>query len=49
MQPLLAIAGLTWKAAFRFRLFLVVAVLFVCLNFVVDLLYTFLDPRIRLR
>ena len=28
---------------------LVVAVLFVCLNFVVDLLYTFLDPRIRLR
>ena len=27
MQPLLAIAGLTWKAAFRFRLFLVVAVL----------------------
>jgi peptide/nickel transport system permease protein len=28
---------------------LVVAVMFVCLNFVVDLLYTFLDPRIRLR
>jgi peptide/nickel transport system permease protein len=28
---------------------LVVAVLFVCLNFVVDILYTFLDPRIRLR
>jgi peptide/nickel transport system permease protein len=28
---------------------LVVAMLFVCLNFVVDLLYTFLDPRIRLR
>jgi len=28
---------------------LVVAVLFVCLNFVVDLLYTFLDPRIRLK
>jgi peptide/nickel transport system permease protein len=28
---------------------LVVAVLFVCLNFLVDLLYTFLDPRIRLR
>jgi peptide/nickel transport system permease protein len=28
---------------------LVVAVLFVCLNFVVDLLYTVLDPRIRLR
>jgi hypothetical protein len=27
MQPLLAIAWLTWKAAFRFRLFLVVAVL----------------------
>ena len=27
MQQLLAIAGLTWKAAFRFRLFLVVAVL----------------------
>jgi hypothetical protein len=27
MQPLLAIALLTWKAAFRFRLFLVVAVL----------------------
>ena len=27
MQPLLAIAGLTWKAAFRFRLFLVVAIL----------------------
>src|SRR6476660_3155250 len=27
MQRLLAIAGLTWKAAFRFRLFLVVAVL----------------------
>jgi len=27
MQPLLAIARLTWKAAFRFRLFLVVAVL----------------------
>ena len=27
MQPLLAIACLTWKAAFRFRLFLVVAVL----------------------
>jgi hypothetical protein len=27
MQPLLAIAGLTWKAAFRFRLFLVVTVL----------------------
>ena len=27
MQPLLAIAGLTWKAAFRFRLFLVLAVL----------------------
>src|SRR5664280_3776721 len=25
MQPLLAIAWLTWKAAFRFRLFLVVA------------------------
>src|ERR1035438_1396480 len=29
MQPLLAIAWLTWKAAFRFRLFLVVAVLLV--------------------
>jgi peptide/nickel transport system permease protein len=28
---------------------LVVAVLFVCLNFLVDLLYTCLDPRIRLR
>jgi peptide/nickel transport system permease protein len=28
---------------------LVVAVMFVCLNFVVDLLYTYLDPRIRLR
>jgi peptide/nickel transport system permease protein len=28
---------------------LVVAVLFVCLNFVVDLVYTLLDPRIRLR
>lgn len=28
---------------------LVVAVMFVCLNFAVDLLYTFLDPRIRLR
>src|SRR5512140_678895 len=27
MQPLLAIAWLTWKAAFRFRLFLVVAAL----------------------
>jgi hypothetical protein len=27
MQRLLAIAGLTWKAAFRFRLFLVIAVL----------------------
>ena len=27
MQPLLAIAWLTWKAAFRFRLFLVVALL----------------------
>ena len=27
MQPLLAIAWLTWKAAFRFRLFVVVAVL----------------------
>jgi hypothetical protein len=27
MQQLLAIAGLTWKAAFRFRLFLVLAVL----------------------
>ncbi len=27
MQPILAIAWLTWKAAFRFRLFLVVAVL----------------------
>ncbi len=27
MQKLLAIAGLTWKAAFRFRLFLVLAVL----------------------
>ena len=27
MQRLLAIAGLTWKAAFRFRLFLVLAVL----------------------
>ena len=27
MQRLLAIAGLTWKAAFRFRLFIVVAVL----------------------
>ena len=27
MQPLLAISWLTWKAAFRFRLFLVVAVL----------------------
>jgi len=27
MQPLFAIAGLTWKAAFRFRLFLVLAVL----------------------
>jgi hypothetical protein len=27
MQPLLAIAWLTWKAAFRFRLFLVVAIL----------------------
>src|SRR6187401_1398081 len=27
MQHLLAIAGLTWKAAFRFRLFLVIAVL----------------------
>ena len=27
MQPLIAIAWLTWKAAFRFRLFLVVAVL----------------------
>src|SRR5260221_12382634 len=27
MQRLLAIAGLTWKAAFRFRLFLVVTVL----------------------
>src|SRR5574340_467090 len=27
MQPLVAIAWLTWKAAFRFRLFLVVAVL----------------------
>ena len=27
MQPLLAIAWLTWKAAFRFRLFIVVAVL----------------------
>src|SRR5512140_2832854 len=27
MQPLFAIACLTWKAAFRFRLFLVVAVL----------------------
>src|ERR1039457_767436 len=27
MQPLLAITWLTWKAAFRFRLFLVVAVL----------------------
>src|SRR3974390_2555851 len=27
MQQLLAIAWLTWKAAFRFRLFLVVAVL----------------------
>ncbi len=27
MQRILAIAGLTWKAAFRFRLFLVVAVL----------------------
>src|SRR5258705_7631177 len=27
MQPLRAISGLTWKAAFRFRLFLVVAVL----------------------
>ncbi len=29
MQRLLAIAGLTWKAAFRFRLFLVVAVLLI--------------------
>jgi hypothetical protein len=29
MQPLLAIAWLTWKAAFRFRLFLVVAVLLI--------------------
>jgi peptide/nickel transport system permease protein len=28
---------------------LVVAVMFVCLNFVVDTLYTFLDPQIRLR
>src|ERR1017187_8853182 len=27
MQPLIAIAWLTWKAAFRFRLFLVIAVL----------------------
>ena len=27
MQRLLAITGLTWKAAFRFRLFLVIAVL----------------------
>ena len=27
MQPLFAIAGLTWKAAFRFRLFLVLALL----------------------
>src|SRR3990172_5902564 len=27
MQPLFAIAWLTWKAAFRFRLFIVVAVL----------------------
>src|SRR5512142_102472 len=27
MQRILAIAGLTWKAAFRFRLFIVVAVL----------------------
>src|SRR5215467_13479998 len=27
MQRLLAIAGLTWKAAFRFRLFIVLAVL----------------------
>jgi hypothetical protein len=27
MQPLLAITALTWKAAFRFRLFLVIAVL----------------------
>lgn len=29
MQQLLAIAGLTWKAAFRFRLFLAIAVLLV--------------------
>src|ERR1035437_325821 len=29
MQPLLAIACLTWKAAFRFRLFLVVAVVLI--------------------
>ena len=27
MQQLFTIAGLTWKAAFRFRLFIVVAVL----------------------
>ena len=27
MQRILAITGLTWKAAFRFRLFVVVAVL----------------------
>ena len=27
MQRVLAIAGLTWKAAFRFRLFIVVALL----------------------
>ena len=29
MQPLLAVAWLTWKAALRFRLFLVIAVLLI--------------------
>src|SRR5215467_14062404 len=38
MQRLLAIAGLTWKAAFRFRLFIVLAVLLLASVVVLPLL-----------